>query len=475
MKFKNNLLVQADFSASKVLNLLGSPTKLREIGLFIISGLLILIIFYFFLNKLFLLSLFLILSILLAWHNIRLSIFLLIVSLFISPKINLIYISSESVFVRFDDLLLLGIFFITLAKLKINDFTWLNSPLNKPIFFFIIILIISIIKGIFIRTITNPITSFFYLLKIIEYFCIFYLVYFYTRKRKDLIYYLNACFLGLVIIGGYGIYEHFHPLARLPYPALYRIYERGFFYGQSNHLGGTLAFFISLMLGLTIFINNWRTRVPLMGLVLISVYPFFWTYSRQAQLNLIASLFVLGFFNLKYAKRYFKFIFILIVLILSVLVLSSPLIRERMASIKEVVLSNDIYSSSFAYRIYKWKQALSDTKDNFILGTGLGSRQRAFYEGQWIMWLAETGILGTLIFLGLIFKVFTLLFVTFRHTNDNFYRGLAGGCLAGLAGLMVQSFVCNVFTITVIIGPFYVILALILASARKLMLGRLWA
>jgi len=71
------------------------------------------------------------------------------------------------------------------------------------------------------------------------------------------------------------------------------------------------------------------------------------------------------------------------------------------------------------------------------------------------------------IYLWLLFRVFRLLFSRLADTGDNFYKGLTAGCSAGLAGLIVQGFAGNVFTITVIVVPFYIILALILGAGRK--------
>jgi len=343
-----------------------------------------------------------------------------------------------------------------------------DSDLNKPIFYFVITLIISIINGIFRGTISNPLMAWFYLIKISEYFIVFFLVYFYTRDRKDVIFYLTAALIGLISIGIYGIFEHFHPLAKLPYPALYRIYERGFFYGQSNHLGGMLAFFISLILGFIVFNDNWRNKILFLCLNFAVIFAFFWTYSRQAQLNLFISLSIFGILSLRYVNLRSRLIYFLIISVITLIVFSSPLLQERISTIKGAILSNDIYGSSFAYRLNKWKMAFADSKDYLLLGTGLASRHRAFYESQWVMFIAETGLIGVSIYLWFLFKVYKLLFLSFTNIRDSLCSGLISGSIAGLTGLVVQGFVCNVFTVTVIAAPFYVMLAIILGSTRKL-------
>lgn len=452
------------FNSSKALQLLIMQNKPRQAILFV----LLLSIFIFFLINFPILAVFFAIFLILSWRNIRLSISLLIIYVFVSPKIILATNFSEAVFVRFDDLALLAISFITLIRFKKEDTYFLNSPLDRQIFSFLIVLLLSIINGIFVGSISRPLVSSLYFIKLCEYFLFFYLIYFYTKTKEDTIYYLKVCLLGQFIISSYGVFEYFHPLATLPYPALYRIYERGFFYGQSNHLGGLLAFFICLVVGLIIFTDNFRNKILLAIIVFVSIFAFYWTYSRQAQINLAVSLLTLGILSLSRISLRAKLVFFLILLIFILIALSSTLTQERIFSIKSVIFSNDINTSSFIFRLKQWEKAFSDTKNYLILGSGLGSRQRAFYESQWVMFLAETGIIGLLLYFWLIYKASKLILKVFLNTNDNLYKGLAAGYFSGLVGLFAQGFVCNVFIVTVIAAPFYVLLALILGSFRRL-------
>jgi O-antigen ligase len=402
-----------------------------------------------------------------TFRNIKFSVLLFIISFFVSPKVDIFSIGNESFFMRFDDLFILAISLVTLIRVTIKDLVFVDSPLNRPLLIFVVFLFTSCINGFLFATISNPLKSLFYSIKFNEFFFIFFFLLFYSRQKKDAIFFLSASFLGLILIAGYGIYEHFHPLAKLPYPLVYRIYERGFFYGQSNHFGGTFSFFISLIFGLLIFINNWRLRLILICIFCLSIFPFFWTFSRQAHLNLLTSLIVMFFLSFKKIRGYPKLVFFMLLAAILLIIMLLPAVQERISSIKEVILSKDIYSSSFAYRLNKWRLAFADNRNYLLLGTGLGSRHRAFYESQWVMFLSELGIIGTLSFVYFLFKIFRLIYSVFKNTNDNFYKGLSIGCLSGLSGLVVQSFVCNVFTVTVIAAPFYVILALILSSLRS--------
>ena len=135
-----------------------------------------------------------------SFVNTDVALIILIFSMLLSPEFAAGDIPGRAVKVRIDDIFILVIFFGWVAKMAINkELALLRSTrLNTPILVYVLACLIST----FIALIQGraPLTSaFFYLLKYIEYFLLFFMVTnnLKTRKQaKTLIFYLLlTCFI----------------------------------------------------------------------------------------------------------------------------------------------------------------------------------------------------------------------------------------------------------------------------------------
>ena len=95
------------------------------------------------------------------------AIVLLIYSMLLSPEISMGGGAGRAIVVRLDDLLLIVIFFTWLAKLAINKQLGLlrHTPLNVPLFAFIVSCILSTGWGALAGHLYKPVAGLFYVIK----------------------------------------------------------------------------------------------------------------------------------------------------------------------------------------------------------------------------------------------------------------------------------------------------------------------
>ncbi|MBU1727274.1 MAG: O-antigen ligase family protein [Candidatus Omnitrophica bacterium] len=267
--------------------------------------------------------------------------------------------------------------------------------------------------------------------------------------------YLFIALSASVLVSIYGIIEHFFPYVHYPYGSqfFYRIYERGFFYHDSNHFAAYLMFSASIFFGLFLYSQkNNLLRLCFFGAILVLLPALFWTYSRSAYVALfISALIISGFKSRKIL------VFTIIFLIFFVFILAPSSILERINSFKSTILNSDPHGSSIAYRIQQINYAFETFWQHPLFGIGLGSRERVFYENQFMMFLSETGLLGLSLFLGILAGVFFVAISLYKATKDMFIRGLCAGFIGGFTGLLLESNTIIVFVASRIMIPFWII------------------
>ena len=388
---------------------------------------------------------------------------LAIVSASFSFKIYINNIGNESIFIKFGDLVF--VFLVLLALFKIKD--WKSTPLDLPFVIFILIGILASFRGIVINTISRPNMSVLYLLKIIQYFLLFYLMFNLISNRKDAWFYLVVIFTTALLIGVYGVIEHFRPYPHFPfsYPFFYRIYERGYFYHDANHFAAYLMFMASLIFGLLLFTGkHFLKKIGLFVIFLFLSLPLFWTYSRAAYSALFVSLLVIS--GIKSKRMLMP---TLVLFILFIFLFSSPSVINRIYSFKTTILSNNPHTSSIAYRFQQIRYAWETIKQYPFLGIGLAARSRVFYENQFIMFISEIGVLGLIAFLGIILTIFSAAISLYRSAESRLIKGFSAGYIGGLLGLLLECNTLVVFLISRTMIPFWLVTAIMfwLLSEQK--------
>jgi O-antigen ligase len=118
--------------------------------------------------------------------------------------------------------------------------------------------------------------------------------------------------------------------------------------------------------------------------------------------------------------------------------------------------------TSTSARLKSWQEALSDWPKHPLLGYGVTGYH--FVDAQFPRTLVETGILGLVAFLYLLYSILKLTLKNLREIQSSYYQGIGIGFLAGFVGLIVHALGANTFIIVRIMEPFWFFVGIITVS-----------
>ena len=388
-----------------------------------------------------------------SFVNIEWGLYILIFSMLLSPEIIVGETGGASLgrglTLRVEDFLLavIGLSWFARNAVKKELGLFLKTPLNKAILFYVLACIISTGFGIIAGRVEIKTGSLF-VLKYIEYFIVFFMMVNHVRNTDQIKRFVLCLFLTCFIASIIGIIQ-IPGGGRVSAP-----FEGDI--GEPNTFGGYLLFIGMVAAGLLAKTDNQKIRQILILLILCIIPSFLFTKSRSSYLALVPALMVLGIM----ADRR--------VIILGVLVLSliaSPLFLPK--SVKDRIMYTftqpeekgqikigDIrLDTSTSARLVSWKETLRDWPKHPLLGYGVTGYH--FVDAQYPRVLVETGILGVIAFLYLLFSIFKVALENLKTVNTPYFKGLVIGFLAGFVGLVVHALGANTFIIVRIMEPFW--------------------
>lgn len=379
----------------------------------------------------------------------------LIFSMLLSPEIVLGQVPGRDVIIRFDDILLIVITFAWLAKTAINKglALFVKTPLNKAISFYILVCLTATLRGVALGYV-NPAKGFFYVLRYVEYFLLFILVVNHIHSRKQIKFFLYAFFLTCALVSIYGI---------LQIPSGVRVsapFEGEV--GEPNTFGGYLLLILCIAAG--IFFQNVprRLKQALGGLCLLIIIPFLYTLSRSSYLAIIFSFLIFIILS----KRRMVLITAMVAIMLAGIVLKPEAVysrvkytfQEKHESLAKI--GTIYFDASSSARLFSWKESFQEWKKSPILGRGITGYR--FIDGQYIRTLPELGIVGFLALLWLLWSIFRHTLVVHKKMDDELYKGLTLGFIAGFVGLTIHALTSNTFIVIRIMEPFWFIAGIIM-------------
>jgi hypothetical protein len=379
----------------------------------------------------------------------------LIFSMLLSPEIILGRVPGRDIVIRFDDFLLAVITFVWLAKTALNKglALFIKTPLNKAIGVYLSVCIIATLKGA-AQGYVSPPTGLFYIMRYIEYFLLYVLVANHVHSKKQIKFFLTAFFITCALVSVYGI---------LQIPSGKRVsapFEGEI--GEPNTFGGYLLFILCLAIGL--FLQNFsqKLKIYLAGLAILIVPPFLYTLSRASYVGIIFSF--IAFIIL--SKKKFVLISMMVTAIVIIIILRPEAVFSRVKytfqerEARLVKIGSTYLDQSSSARVVGWKDSFRAWKKNPILGrgiTGLG-----FIDGQYIRTLPELGIVGFFAFLWLLWSILKHSVTSYKQMDDDLYKGLTLGFIAGFIGLVIHAITANTFIIIRIMEPFWFVAAIIM-------------
>ena len=399
---------------------------------------------------------------LVVFAKTEIGLYLVIFSMLLSPQFGAGGAIAESrrIVLRSEDILLLVVALSWLAKTAVNKELGLavKTPLNRPILAYVAATAIATLIGYATGTVAG-VGGFFYVLKYVEYFVVYYMVVNNLVDRRQAWRFVTAAFLTAVIVSLIGMTQ---------IPSGHRVsapFEGPD--GEPNTFGGYLLLLMAMSGGIALETLRLRTRAIYLGLLGLMSIPFMFTLSRTSYVGVIPAAAVMAVLS---SRRRVMIGTLLALLVASpfVLVLFPDTVTKRVRYTFEpergqptVRLGAVGLDPSTSARLISIQHALEGWTHRPIFGYGVTGF--AFMDQQFARTLVETGLVGFVTFLALIWAVLKAGVGSFRALTAPEERGLALGFVAGTAGLLGHAIGANTFIIVRIMEPFWFFAAIVVA------------
>jgi hypothetical protein len=398
-----------------------------------------------------------------AFVNTEAALYILIIAMLLGPQFTA---GPEEAFVgrgrggmtlRFDDFLLVVIGFSWFLKTAINKELGLfpATPLTRPIFWYFTVCLVATLFG-YLYGRVRSIAGIFFVLKYFEYFLIYFMAVSHLKEKKQIERFLFAMLIVCFIVCLIGIYQ---------IPAGGRVSapfegERG----EPNTLGGYLVLMLSITLGLMLNYGTKKKKALLGVLVLFILVTLGATLSRSSWLALIPMILTLVYFSKNRVKMIIP---VLIIFAVAPLIMPKAVVDRVLFTVKQVphkeqiVIGGTRIDTSTSARLESYKLVLTrDFIKQPLIGHGVTGYM--FVDAQFPKVLADTGLIGLMAFIYLLFATFTNARTTYRNTKDPLFSGLALGYLAGFIAMLTHAVGANTFIIVRIMEPFWFLTAMII-------------
>ncbi len=383
----------------------------------------------------------------------------LLLSMLLSPEVILGgkggLAEQREVSVRIDDFVILIIAFTWFAKTAIHKELGLVSktPLNRPIAAYMSACALTTAWGVAFGHV-GPVSGLFYLLKYLEYFFVFYIAVNNVRTKAQTQRLVAVALVTAAIVAVIGI-------AQIPSGQRVSAPFEGDS-GEPNTLGGYLILMMAIAAGLAAESKRARLKVAGAALVVLMLVPFAYTLSRASYLALMPAALVLV---ARASRRAVLIPLVLVALLILPYFAPKVVVQRVQYTFKTqygqptVRIGQAGFDPSTSERLLSFKEALQAWTSRPILGFGITGFR--FMDAQYPRTLVETGVVGFLTFVWMIFAAFRLGVTRHRSATDPYWRGLALGYVAGFVGLLVHAIGSNTFIIIRIMEPFWFFTGLI--------------
>jgi O-antigen ligase len=401
-----------------------------------------------------------------SYLNTDFALSVLIFSMLLSPEFSIGgaggvgQMAQRNVVIRIDDVVLGLITLSWLTKMAVNKDLGLfvRTPLNRPMYLYLILSTVSTLIGIFNGDV-RPAIGMLYVVKYFQYFLIFLMVASHVRNMRQLDRFVRMMLWTAALVSIYAI---------ILIPTGMRVtapFEgEG---GEANTLGGYLVLLMSLVIGLMTGAARAQKRWLYALLLVMMSVPLAYTLSRSSWIAMFPAL--VGIIVYSPKRRYVMIALILLMILLPIMLPSGVyerinatvdtqyLMREDVVEIGDVALD-----PSTSARILSWFSTLKQWTQKPIFGWGVTGA--GFKDAQYFRVLVETGLLGFGAFVYLLISVQRLASKQLKRIDPrrhSLYYGLVVGFIGGYWGLLIHAIGTNTFIIVRIMEPFWFLAALV--------------
>ncbi len=396
---------------------------------------------------------------LITFQNPENGLILLVFSMLLSPEIELAKIPGRSITVRIDDFLLVAVFIAYIAYHAITPHArkFIKTPIDTPLVAIVLVYFISTALGIFDGRL-KPLTSFFFVLKYIQYFILFWLAVNIINSLESLKKIIIAGTITAIVVAVYA-YSLF-PTAERVYPPF--DHDAAGTVGEAGTLGGYLLIIMSLALSFFMNYEKQKVRYFSLGLLLFLIPPFIRTLSRASYYSIGIVIPALVFFS---PKRKFTLVVLTLFSLAAAPLIVPDLTSSAINRMKETFTGpkSDLginLELSAAARVDSWKNAFTIwlPKRPFF---GHGATGVGLVDAQFPRIIGEFGLIGFITFIWLIYSIFKMSVDVLKNAKSDLSVSVSIGLLAALIGLLFQSIGVNTFIIVRIMQPFWFLAAVV--------------
>jgi len=393
-----------------------------------------------------------------AFLKTNIALGILVISMLLSPEFGSSGGGGRAVVLRFDDVLMFMIFFGWMAKMAVRKDVGVmkKTSVNRPIFFYVFVCVFSSIVGVLLGT-TEMAKSFFYNLKYIEYFMLYFIVLNNIENKKQVRTFLYLMLGTCLIVGIYALLFHSEGRATAPFEGKS---------GEPNTLAGYLVVMMGAALGMMIHSRSMRARLIYGGFFVFMIFPLVFTLSRTGWLGFITMYAAFIFFSKRYKGI---LIFTCVAMIAAAPILLPKKVHHRFERTFNTGRSYQVgdkdvqLDESAGARIRSWQDSVERWTRRPVLGTGVASG-RVLYDMQYGRFLREVGLLGVLSFGWIVFELFRMCLKVYRlKDEDPMAMGLSLGFMCSLVGLLVMGIGAEIFIIIRIMEPFWFLAAMVMS------------
>lgn len=405
-----------------------------------------------------------------AFLSPKLSLVLLLFSMLFSPEMGFGAVGGgRSAVLRYDDILLVIIFlawFARTASFKNKPFIT-HAPVQTPLLLYTVVCVLSTGLGV-LRGDVKFETSFFYVLKYVQYFLMYFMTLNIVESKEDVKKYVRYGFF--VAIGvtlyAYYYYSNAGPDARATAPFEASLGNPGD--SEPASLGGYYLLVFGILFSLLTEVSGSAFIIAVIA-ILFMFPAFLLTFSRSSYIGFVFMMLCQIF-----AAQKRKAILIVSLLLGFIAVFSmhglAKKVTERVTTTYsgqfavhpvsfmgvEVKLEGSAYArySSMRNTFVKWLPR-HPLLGNGVTGIGLG-------DNQFALVLGEVGLAGAVLFFWMLYTIYSTARSVYRRYEEPWIKALALGLMVSLAGLLAQSLGVNSFIIVRIMEPFWFLTAIIM-------------
>ncbi len=398
--------------------------------------------------------------------RVEYGLYILLVAMLLSPEIEAGSVGTHDelgVNLRYDDVLIIVIFLGVMLKHVFEGLPllWRPSPINGGIVAYYGVCLVSSLLALRLSVPAwDKDVAFFTLLKMLEFYLIFFMVGMSVTSMDEVRRQLKVFFAVSLVVCAYGI------VSIGTQPRVSAPFEAGG--TEPNTFGGYLMLVICLALSLALYAPRRDVRSLLYAIAAAGSVPFVMTLSRASYASMLVALVLLGVFS----RRYWLVGVVALVLVAAPILFPESVIQRVQSTFEPSgvavdvpVVGSEVLIDKSAYeRVYVWQKVRHNLTVWPVFGGGVS--WDTVLDSQFARVIIETGMVGLAAFLFLLWRIMRTSRQTFRWSRDWVARGLGLAMLVNTLALMVHSFGTISFLIVRIMEPFWFMMALVVVSRQ---------